>query len=304
MRYSLDSLTEGPLIKAAQPIPNKEIIDFWSSLDMNLEDAAFDYDIIPKFKKNYASWIKNSRKNNLSGLDKYPHTSISHGTSEAFHIFWAKHSKRRLRCFKAEFILHKLIWRNNKLNYAFLEDDQIKENDAVVISLPYSDHGCEHPRTKEILEACNKLDVPVLIDCAYMVIAKNINFNFDHKCIEAVTFSLSKGFWGIDKLRCGIRFQKDNDDDGIDVSNGWGTLNLVSLSIANKLISTFDPDYNWNTFEEKYNIVIEKYDLRPTNCILFALGGKRYKEFNRGGDVNRICISNALNNINMEQLNE
>ena len=303
MRYSLDSLTDGPLIKAAQPIPNKEIIDFWDSLDLNLE-AAFNYDIIPQFKKNYAFWIKESKKNNLHGLERYSHLSLSHGTSEAFHIFWAKHSKRRLRCFKAEFVLHKLIWRNNQYDYKFLEDDRIRKNDAVIISLPYSYHGGEHPRTKEILEACNKLDVPVIIDCAYMVIAKDMNFNFDQDCIETVTFSLSKGFWGIDKLRCGIRFQKNNDDDGIDVSNIWGTLNLVSLTIADKLISTFSPDYNWETFEEKYNAVIQKYDLRATNCILFALGDDRYKDFNRGGDVNRVCISNALNNINTKDLNE
>ena len=95
MRYSLDSLTDGPLIKAAQPIPNKEIIDFWDSLDINLEDAAFNYDIIPQFKKNYAFWIKESKKNNLHGLERYSHLSLSHGTSEAFHIFWAKNPRSR-----------------------------------------------------------------------------------------------------------------------------------------------------------------------------------------------------------------
>ena len=35
----------------------------------------------------------------------------------------------------------------------------------------------------------------------------------------------------------------------------------------------------------------------PTNCILFALGGDDYKEFNRGGNVSRICVANALNDI-------
>ena len=75
-----------------------------------------------------------------------------------------------------------------------------------------------------------------MIDSAYMVIGKNINFDFSRECIEVITFSLSKGFWGIDKQRCGIRFQKNIDDDAIDVANQWGTLNLIAFTIANEFI--------------------------------------------------------------------
>jgi len=304
MRYSLSSIKDGPLTKAAQPIPSRDLVDFWDSLNFNMERAAFDYDIIPQFKERYSAWIKNSKNNHLRGLDNFPHTTLTSGTTESFIIFWAKHSKRRLRCFKAEFMLHRLTWRNNELDWKFLEDDIIRENDAVIISLPFSDIGNEHPKTKEILDACDKLGVPVLIDCAYMVIAKDIDIDFNRKCIEVIAFSLSKGFWGVDKLRCGIRFQRVEDDDEIDVLNGWGTLNLISLAISYKLISTFDSDYNWTTFGGKYEEVTKKYGLLPTNCILFALGGDEYNRFNRGGYVNRICLSNALNNISEKKLRE
>ena len=297
MRYLLSDTQDSPLIKAARPIPSNEIINFWNSLTVNTGDSIFDYGMIQKFKETYSRWIQSSNSNHLLGLENYPHTTLTQGTSESFNIFWAKHSKRRARFFKAEFVLHKLICRNNKISSAFLEDDVIRENDAVIISLPFSDLGGEHPKMKHILDACDELDVPVLIDCAYMVIAKNIDFDFNRKCIEVVTFSLSKGFWAVDKLRCGIRFQKVDDDDAIDIANSWGTLNLISLTIAYKLITSFGPDYNWTTFGQKYEAVIKKYSLMPTNCILFALGGDDYKEFNRGGNVSRICVANALNDI-------
>jgi hypothetical protein len=68
---------------------------------------------------------------------------------------------------------------------------RIQTNDAVVISLPFSDYGKEHPRMREILDECEKWEVPVLIDCAYYVIARDINFDFSkYSCIEDITFSL------------------------------------------------------------------------------------------------------------------
>jgi hypothetical protein len=83
---------------------------------------------------------------------------------------------------------------------------RIQTNDAVVISLPFSDYGKEHPKMREILDECERWEVPVLIDCAYYVIARDINFDFSkYSCIEDITFSLSKGFHSATRLRAGIK---------------------------------------------------------------------------------------------------
>ena len=129
-------------------------------------------------------------------------------------------------------------------------------------------------------------------------IAKDINFDFNHKSIDCVTFSLSKGFWGIDKLRCGIRFQRKDFDDPIDIYNKWSCVSMYSLSVAEKLFSKFEFDYNWNKFEKKYKKICNENKLKETNCILFALGDDKFSDFNRGSDVNRVCISNSLGDIN------
>ena len=65
----------------------------------------------------------------------------------------------------------------------------------MVISVPFSDNGYIHPDTQEILETCNKLEIPVLIDLAYYNLARGIDFNLDEPCISTFTFSLSKGFF-------------------------------------------------------------------------------------------------------------
>ena len=87
----------------------------------------------------------------------------------------------------------------------------------MIISLPFSDCGAEHPATQDILDECDKLDVPVFIDCAYYSIARDINFNLDRKCIKGIAFSLSKAFYGTHRLRIGLRCKKDFNDDGVRV---------------------------------------------------------------------------------------
>ena len=71
-------------------------------------------------------------------------------------------------------------------------------------------------------------------------------------------------------------------------------VNRVSLSIANTLIKEYSVDHNWNTYHDQYYQVCKEKNLEPTDCIMFGLGGEEYKEFNRGGKVNRVCISELI----------
>ena len=297
MRYEriIDKTTSlNPISKNALPIPHKKISNFWNNLKIKTVDSIFDYDTLERYKNKYIDWIISSKRNNLKNLNNFKELTFTYGTTETFINFYAKYHNKRFRCFKGEYLFHKLNWRNNSTNWKYMEEEVIKKNDAVMISLPFSDSGDIHPMTNTIIEQCNKLNVPVCIDCAYMVIAKDIEFDFNQPSIECVTFSLSKGFWGIDKLRCGLRLKKIDEDDSIDIYNKWSCINLYSMSVAEKIFENFESDYNWNTFEDKYYSKCKEFDLKPTKCIIFGLGGKEYSEYNRGGNINRVCLSNAL----------
>ena len=52
---------------------------------------------------------------------------------------------------------------------------------------------------------CDKLNVPVFIDCAYFSVCRNLNFDLDRPCIRGVSFSMSKAFYGTERLRIGLR---------------------------------------------------------------------------------------------------
>ena len=70
-----------------------------------------------------------------------------------------------------------------------LSDAPIERGDAVVLSLPFTDSGCKHPLTDEVIATCNRLDVPLLLDCSYLNIASGIEVDVDQPCIDSLAFS-------------------------------------------------------------------------------------------------------------------
>ena len=47
---------------------------------------------------------------------------------------------------------------------------------------------------EEVLCQCDKLDVPVMLDFAYINIAKDLDIDVSHSCIKYIVSSLSKTF--------------------------------------------------------------------------------------------------------------
>jgi hypothetical protein len=76
---------------------------------------------------------------------------------------------------------------------------------------------------------------------------------------------------------------------------------MTAMTIGNQVFDNFTPDWLWDTYEEKYTDQCHLNNLTPTNCILFALGNSEFKAFNRGGEVNRVCLSNTLSDYDTHE---
>jgi hypothetical protein len=189
---------------------------------------------------------------------------------------------------------HRAAWRHG---YAFelIEDAPIESGDAVVISLPFSDSGGgEHPLMKDVIAACNRLDVPVLLDCAYMSIGAGIDFDFGEPCIKVVTFSLSKSFYGLDKMRIGVRFKSEYTDDFVDVFNTAGMTSQYACACGLAFIRHFEADFIYTLYRPKQLNICERLDVKPADCVIFGLGDARWAAYSRGGLCNRLCLSGLL----------
>ncbi len=253
-----------------------------------------DTDVHDRFCKKYKEWILSTKNNSISGLDKFNALAFSNGTTEAFDKFYLKHKNRRLRYFKGEYMYHIASGKAYFDNVALIEDDEIRSNDVVIFSLPFADNGAEHPLTEDILNACEQLNVPVLIDCCYFGVCGDMKFNFDYNCIEEVVFSLSKNF-PVQHLRIGMRLTRTDNDDPLFVYNKNKYVNRLGAAVGEQLIDRYSPDYNYNTYRDVQELFSKQLGVMPTKCVFFATSTDRFPEYNRGTGSNRLCFSKYLN---------
>lgn len=245
-------------------------------------------DIIPDFLNAYEDWIKAPGSNTIIGLDDFKYKVFSAGTTEAFDKFYIKHHTKHFRIFKGEYVYHKLAFRSN-YSWSWLDDDPIGPNDAVIISLPFSDTGNEHSRHTEILEECERLNVPVLIDCVYFGTCQDITFDFSYKCITDVVFSLSKAF-PLAYARIGIRFTRENDDDLMFVYNGMQYNNKIGAIIGHEFLKSFSNNYIPSKYRSTQIELCNLLEVEPSNTVLFGIGGEEWSKYNRGGPTNRLSV--------------
>ncbi len=278
----------------SRPIPYSEIINFVN----NAVNPKYLYDetINTKFVERYYEWIQQSKLNNLIGLDKFSAVDFVHGTSQAFDFWYQKHHNKRLRSLKGDYAYHKVSWKNY-FDWAYLEDDELKNGDALIISVPFSDFGSKHPDTESLLDKCDELEIPVFIDAAYYCIARDLELDLNRDCIDTIAFSMSKAFYGVERLRIGIRCRKVNEDDGVVLFNQFGCISKIAAGVGYEICNNFDTDYNQNTFREKQIKICKDLNITPANTVLHGITDRNHPEFgdyDRGTEWRRVCISKLL----------
>jgi hypothetical protein len=258
--------------------------------ELNLTDSLWDDKITQQFCNKYVNWISTTRNNTIKNLDTFNYSVFSNGTSQSFDMFYIKNKNRRFRCFKGEYIYHQLAWRNNWPNWKFIEDEKLDNNDAVVISLPFSNTGNTHEDYQFIMHTCDALGIPVLIDCVYFGVCANIEFDFAHKCITDVVFSLSKTF-PVAHARIGMRLTRNDDDDLMFVYNKINYNNRLSAKLGLELINKYSPDYTYNKYVLQQQVLCNDLNIKQSNTVLFGLDyNNTYPEYNRGGTINRLGL--------------
>lgn len=247
-----------------------------------------DKHLVDNFLKLHRKWVSSTVNNTVIGLDNYRFQCYSNGTTESFDKFYLKNHNRRFRCFRGEYLYHRLAWRNN-YNWLWLEDDVLDKNDAVVISLPFADTGDIHSKYHNLLKQCDLLNVPVLVDSAYFGICKDIEFNFDYNSITDVVFSLSKTF-PIAYARVGVRYSKEDTDDTMFVYQKIDYNNKLGASIGIRFLEKFSADYIAEKYHKKQLEFCKQLGVTPSKTVLFGIGDDKWKEYNRGRSTNRLSF--------------
>lgn len=263
------------------------IID--SAKDMCLNNT----DIQQQFVQSYFAWLQSSTHNKLQNIDKFDVLSFSNGTTEVFDKFYINNSSRRFRIFRGEYMYHSGTWKTSHPNWKYIEDEPLAVGDAVIVSTPFSDSGNVHPGLASVLDQCKDLHIPVLIDCAFVGICDNIEFDFDHPAISDISFSLSKTF-PVANLRIGMRCSRQDNDDGLLIHQKTNYNNRLGASVGLKLISKYSVDWNVQTYKQHQEKLCKLLGVVPSNTVIFGLGNDQYQQYNRGGPNNRLSLARWL----------
>lgn len=279
--------------KGARPIRSALISAHYQQhifTDINLE----------LYLENWINWLTQSRSKTLVGLEKFQYGDYTQGTSQTFDQFVLRHSSHReIVVFEGEFQYHACISKKAKFK-VISNPKQLQNNQALILSVPFSDLGVCHPYFNLTLDTCNQLGIPVCLDLAYWGIAKNITIDLTrHSCVKEITCSLSKPFFTLENHRVGVRFSRDYLDDGISMINEVGMQNFYSMSLGIHYMKTFSNDWNWDQFGNLYHDLCDKYQLTKTDTIIFGTSqADEFRDFGRGIPGNyRICINRLLSDI-------
>lgn len=256
----------------------------------NLLEIFNQRDLADQFCDRYKKWMCSTKLNSYVGLDQFRHSAFSNATSESFDKFYMRNNKRRFRCFRAEYIYHQIAWRNGWPNWKYIEEEEeIKSNDAIVISFPFSDTGNKHHLQNQVLEKCCELGVPVLLDLVYSHMASGLEFDLTYPCITDVTFSLSKVF-PLSFARVGMRMTRTDDDDTLFVYQKINYNNRLGAALGLHFIENFPVDFLVTKYKSVQEEFCKQLGVEPSHTVFFATGGDDYSEYSRGGPTNRLSF--------------
>jgi hypothetical protein len=252
-------------------------------LPMHCQDEYLEY---------YPKWIESSKNNSFIGTKSFPNRYISLGVTQAIDdwTLYCSKNNRRLRVFRGEYPYSKEFAHD----WCWIEDEPLKNNDAILINFPFSGNGNKHPQYDWLIDRCNHMNIPVFVDCAFFGACGDMEINLNQPCIDTVAFSLTKGL-SANNYRSGIAFSKrSGKDTTLDVQTAWQNGIHLNVAIGLQLMQQFSPDTLVDTYKNKQLKICKEYNISPSSTIQLATGDSNWNEYSRDGVYNRINIRNYL----------
>jgi len=226
-------------------------------------DVNVNYD---EFKIKASQWLLASNHRTIHGLDSFPNLDIIMGCNHFIDNILIMNGKNNIQIFEHDYGYYKKI--NPEIEYVTVET--LQPNKPLLMSFPFT--GCLGiPKNfAEIIEACNRLDIDLHLDGAWMPAAFGIDCNINQPCIKSFAMSFSKAIdlpWN----RVGIRWTKESSVDNITLFNERKMIPHCTLGVANYFMDNTTVDYFIDKYHSKYMDICRSLKLRPTNIIHAAM---------------------------------
>lgn len=286
-------MTKHFFARGAAPIADSEVMASIKRLNIPSffsDDSPYRMDLTVQneFLDYFPLWINSSKLNTILGLSNFKNRYLIAGITQAFDDFYIRHAKKNIVLLPGEYPYLKRFIKNWRFY-----DGVFKNNDALILSAPFSATGALHKDFASIMEQADKHDIPTLIDCAFFGICADLNLNLNYNCIESVCFSFSKAF-ASGCFRAGIQFTH-NELSSISIQNRWHYLPLLSAKITLELAKQYSPDFIYQKYQDTQSRICERFNLTPSKTVIFGLSNdESYDDFDLDNTVNRCCITQQV----------
>lgn len=288
---------DGLVTKTARAIVDDGFLALWNGMTF---ESARDVMINPVFNEifayEYRSWIGKGTLSPVSGLEPFDKVVITNAVTHSLESYFLANRNKRIRMFRGEYPHMRRLMKlyGQPVLYLGEGEDVNPAYDVVLLSWPFSATGDKHPATDYILELCDKIGVPVFVDCAFWPACYDVPIDLGHECIRQVAFSLSKSF-PMAGVRIGIEFLRyESQPHPQDVFLGH-YFNRLGAAVALSIFKRFYPDYIPAKYRHTQHHVCKELGLTPSKTVIFGLSeDPEWEEYSREGVVNRPCISKAI----------
>lgn len=294
----------------SRAIADKKLIQTLHSLPL-IHEIIYDSNLLLNFENAFSPWLLAHKTNSIKGLEEFE-PDISQGSTQAFDSFFLKHFQREICFFQGEYLYHILSCQRLNRPWSMITDfNQITEKMALVISVPFCDTGNVPNQFKKILDHCDQLGVPVLLDCSYFTIANKIHLDLRHECIDTIAFSLSKTF-PVAHARVGMRYTRIGWQDGQKLHKNINYNNRLTACVGLHLIQQYTSDYISVKYKPHYDYLVNLLGLSSSDTVIFANGNSDWQDYGRKVLIksyglnldhklfrNRICLTQLLENIDL-----
>jgi len=240
--------------------------------------------ILPQtFAEKHKTWVESSK--NFRVKIEFDHAYVTYGVTDAFNDFYFLHNN--ISVLKGEYSYHRDLGIN------VLDDiGYIKPYTALIISFPFSATGKPHKDWKRIIEICEQRHIDVFLDLCLFGVSYDCDLEIPD-CVTHCAFSFSKTF-ASSCFRTGILYTRYKQQTPIANQNAWFYHNQLGAQIHYDLMCKHSPDYIVDKYLKSSLEICKKFNIEPTNTIIFGTSDDdKWNRFNR--DItNRMCISELL----------
>ena len=246
-----------------QPMYDESINDFYAKIFKSSPVHKDTTTMDEEFISTFVQWLNNHEYSFFNGLDEFPIRHVIQGVTHYIDDLYQRCGELQTFCND-----YKYHWRlNNDIEYTTIETLDPKKE--LIISMPFPYYGDIHPGMYDILDECERKNISVHVDSAWVSCIRDIDFDYNHPAIKTFAISLSKA--GIGGNRIGLRFARDEPEGSITIINKFNMNQQPLMYIGLRLMQEFGPEYFWKRYEKKYYKVCDDFNLKPTKTVHLAL---------------------------------